>query len=190
MTCPDDPAILLRDPVCLTTLSKDLKGELALHASEPYFCKEPGCKTLKTAHELKVEVLPHAPCDSPESKVLNGILEVGRLITAFEQDGTHRGLHAGDFVWTGAGTKVTGRISGMTNVGTQRQPAFDKCQVCDTRGVMEGRLCGEIVEAHDPALKGCEVFGAYRIHFEPSAKGGNGGVAGTFEGVIVCPCKP
>jgi hypothetical protein len=149
-----------------------------------------GLQDPEDAHELKVEVVAHAPCDSPEGRVLNGTLDVARLITAFEQDGDHRGLHAGDFVWTGVGTQVAGRMSGMTNVGTHRQPAFDKCQVCHARGVMEGRLCGEIVEAHDPKLKGCEVFGVYRIRFDPSAKGGSGGVAGTFEGVIVCPCKP
>jgi hypothetical protein len=50
-------------------------------------------------------------------------LFVGRLVTAFEIDGEHRGFHAGDFEWTvTAGLKVAGRMSGVTNVGTHREP--------------------------------------------------------------------
>src|SRR5262249_16994369 len=72
---------------------------------------------------------------------------------------------------------------------THREPAFRACQRCDERGVMEGRLCGEVVSAENRALRGCQVLGAYRIRFDPGASGGEGEVAGTFEGVIICPCR-
>jgi len=188
--CPDDPPTLLKQPLCLSALSKDLKGSLDLHVSDPHTCKEPGCTTLKTGHGLKLEAHAHAPCDSHLGQVLNGTIEVGRHITAFEQDGNHRGLHAGDFVWTGTGAKAAGRISGMTNVGTHREPPFKPCQTCDSRGVLEGRLCGEILEAKDPALVGVQILGVYLIRFDPSTKGGSGAVSGTFEGTLVRPCKP
>lgn len=188
--CPDDPPALLSQPICLSALSKDLRGSLKLNVSDPHKCAHPECETLKTGHGLAVKVLAHPPCDSEIGGVLNGTITVDRLITAFEKDGLQRGLHAGDFVWLGSGALVHGRMSGMTNVGTHREPAFEKCQTCDTRGVLEGRLCGEIVQAKNPALKGCQVLGVYRIRFKPSKKGGTGSVLGTFEGTIVCPCKP
>jgi hypothetical protein len=118
-------------------------------------------------------------------------LFVGRLVTAFEIDGEHRGFHAGDFEWTvTAGLKVAGRMSGVTNVGTHREPPFKPCQKCDERGVMEGRLCGQVTTSQDPALKRCQVIAAYRIRFDPSRKGGNGDVEGTLEGLIICSSKP
>jgi hypothetical protein len=150
----------------------------------------PRVQYLHTVHRLKVELIAHQPCDSHAAAALNGTLVVERLVTVFERDGTHRGLHAGDFAWTGAaGLTVTGRLSGVTNVGTHRLPAFTDCQKCDDRGVMEGRLCGRI---HAPAatqLNGCQVTAAYRIKFDPSTTGGQGAVRATVEGVILCPCQ-
>ena len=68
-------------------------------------------------------------------------------------------------------------------------PAFTDCQKCDDKGVMEGRLCGQIASTSTPALNGCQVIAAYRIKFDPGATGGQGGVRGTLEGVIICACK-
>ena len=111
-----------------------------------------------------------------------------KLSTAFDTDGLHQGFHSGEFVWTGqAGLTVKGRMSGITNTGTHRKPIKD-CQTCRDRGIMEGKLCGEVIEAGHPKLKGCQVIAAYRIKFDPSEKGGEGGVVGTIEGVIVCFC--
>ena len=145
--CLDDPATILQKEWCVSALSKDLSGTLTLVDSKTHQCHTPTCKTLKTVHTVKVTVVAHAPCDSQAAHALDGDLGVGKLITAFDQDGTHRGVHAGDFVWHGAaGIQVTGRMSGVTNVGSHRPPAFPACQKCDDRGVMEGRLCGQIVE--------------------------------------------
>ena len=190
LSCLDDPITILQKEWCLSALSKDVRGELHLSDSKPHQCHTPPCKTLKTVHQLKVSVAGHSPCDSHSAALLNGTIVVERLVTVFDQDGMHRGLHAGDFVWNGAaGSHVTGRLSGVTNVGTHRAPAFNDCQKCDERGVMEGRLCGKILSPDNPALNGCQITGAYRIKFDPSVTGGQGAVRGTLEGVILCSCQ-
>ena len=55
---------------------------------------------------------------------------------------------------------------------------------------MEGRLCGRLVRATDRALTGAQVTAAYRFAFDPSEKGGEGGLQGTFEGLVVRNCAP
>lgn len=188
--CLDDPATILQKEWCLSALSKDLGGTLTLADSKTHLCHTPQCKTLKTVHHLKLTAVAHPPCDSQPALALNGDIGVDKLVTVFDQDGTHRGFHAGDFVWHGAaGLQVTGRMSGVTNVGSHRAPAFTACQKCDDKGVMEGRLCGQIVSTSNPALNGCQVIADYRIKFDPSTTGGQGAVRGTLEGVIICSCQ-
>lgn len=190
--CQDDPATLLAKDWCLSAVSKDLLGTLSLLDNKPHACHTPPCKTQKTVQALKLKAATHAPCDSDIAKKLDGALVVARLVTVFDQDNLHRGFHSGDFVWAGAaGIQVTGRLSGITNVGTHRLPAFGDCQKCDDKGVMEGRLCGQIASTSNPALNGCQVEACYRIRFNPGsagAPGGQGDVKGTLEGVIVCVC--
>jgi hypothetical protein len=190
--CLDDPSTILQQSVCLAAVSKDLKGKFSTPHAQVHQCQQPLCKTMKITQSLKFDV-PGAGshCDSPLAHQLGGTLVIDRLVTACDQDGTHRGFHAGDFVWTGVGgVKATGRISGMTNEGTHRLPHFADCQKCDTRGVMEGRLCGEITAPNSPALNGAHVVAAYRIKFEPTANGPNGDTQATLEGVIISSCHP
>jgi hypothetical protein len=189
--CPDDPPTILQRTVCLATLSKDLEGRLSRRSSKRQQCRLPQCVTLKVVHRLQLKPTPHPPCDSPLARAFDGPIEVVRLVTVFDQDGMHRGFHAGEFTWTGSGGfKAAGRLSGVTNLGTHRTPAFKDCQRCNELGVLEGRLCGQVVQTRSPALKGCQVIAAYRIRFDPSTQGGSGAVRGTLEGVIVCPCRP
>ena len=185
--CFDDPAGILEKAFCVSAVSKDLKGELKRTSSKEQKCQTPECKTLRTIHGLKVEVSP-TNCDSPAASPLSGTL-TAKIITAFDTDGNHRGVHAGDFSWTGAGgLKITGRMSGVTNEGSHRLPIKD-CQKCNDRGIMEGRLCGQVIDGgQTPKLKGCQIVAAYRIKFDPSITGGDGGVKGTLEGVLVCSC--
>jgi hypothetical protein len=188
--CLDDPAIILQKDWCVSALSKDLTGVLHLVDSKPHQCKVPACKTLKTVHQLKVKVATHAPCDSHTGVLLDGTIAVDKLVTVFDTDGLHRGFHSGDFTWQGVpGLQVTGRMSGVTNVGSHRAPAFATCQKCDDKGVMEGRLCGQIASTSNAALNGCQVVADYRIKFDPSTTGGQGDVRGTLEGVIICSCQ-
>ncbi|MEV0379425.1 hypothetical protein [Nonomuraea sp. NPDC050643] len=191
--CLDQPKELLLTVLCLDELSKDARGELSRPTAERERCRERDCVTLKTVHTLSLEVRSHVPCDSRLGQALDGRLEVRNLTTAFAGgDGERRGVHAGDVLWNAAGTIVEGNLSGMTNVGTHREPFFEPVQVCDTKGVMEGRLCGEVVRTRDRNLLGARVMATYRLRFDPSREGGSGGVSGTLEGVVIsdCPDRP
>jgi hypothetical protein len=188
--CLDDPATILKQSMCLASVSKNLlDGSFKLAESKLQECKKPGCKTLKAVHAVHLPVKLNEHCDSSRSKALDGAIDIARLVTAFDQDGNHRGFHAGDFVWKGAGITVTGRVSGITNEGTHRKPVFADCQPCDARGVMEGRLCGQVTAADAADLKDATVEAAYRLRFEPAANGASGAINGTLEGVIITPCK-
>ena len=186
--CLDESGIIFKQKMCVHSVSKNFKATLRLLDKNEQKCEKPGCVTLKTIHLLKLGGGSHNPCDSKFGKLLTGGLVVEKLVTAFDQDGTHRGFHAGDFVWKTATFMAVGRLSGVTNAGTHRAPIFNNCQPCDARGFMEGRICGEITDTKKPELKGCQIIGTYRIRFTPTVTGGGGGGQGTIEAVLVCPC--
>ncbi len=186
--CPDD-IFILQNKFCLSEISKNLKGKLALRDKRIQKCETPKCETLITVHELIVKLTAQRPCDSALAKPLSGTLTVTRLATGFNKNGKGRGLHAGSFVWTGsAGIRIEGKISGITNAGTHRGPVFKECQVCHETGVMDGQLCGKIVQAEDAKLLNCQVTAAYLIKFDPSESGGEGVALGTLEGFLICRC--
>ena len=187
--CPDDPRHIHSDLMCLYALSKDLEGKLSLDRDESAIeeCERRQCKTLKTLHTLTLKATK-GPCDSEEANALDGRLYSRDLASAFlDASGDNRGFHGGTFQWKGSGVIATGTLSGITNAGVHRSPVFIECQRCDERGVMEGRLCGEIRRGPRELL-GCNIIGIYLLRFEASRDGGEGAVQGTFEGVIVCPC--
>ena len=188
--CLDDARELWERRVCLEPVSKNLRGELRLLDRERQECEEPRCLTLKTDHLLKLEVESHEPCDSEVGRLLDGTLVVRRLVHDLSNGtGEGRGLHTGEFRWAGTGgVRVAGHLSGMTNVGTHRQPPFDPCQECHAPGYMEGRLCGRIERAEDRRLVGCQVTAAYRLRFDPSEGFQDTVVQGTLEGLVVCSC--
>jgi hypothetical protein len=191
-SCLDEPGLILSQKMCLNAVSKNFRGGLTQTVRQLQACAQPPCRTLKTVHAVKVEVQSNPPCDSPLGRRLDGVLRVDRLVTAYNTDGDHRGFHAGDFIWLGtAGTQAVGRMSGMTNVGTHRAPVFQPaCQRCDTTGVMEGRICGEITQTQIPELRGCQIVGTYRIKFDSSAGGGaNQTITGVIEAVVICSCQ-
>jgi hypothetical protein len=187
--CRDQPEWLEGQKLCLHEVSKDAEGEFRRLEARREECRD--CKTLKTVHALRLKVGSHQPCDSDAGSLLDGEFHVGNLVHAFAHaSGERRGMHAGTFKWFGAGFFIVGSVSGITNAGTHRPPAFEACQTCDSRGVMEGRFCGTILQGTDQVkpLAGCQVFGSYRIRFDPSEEGGEGGVRGTLEGLIACDC--
>ena len=188
-TCLDDPATIFKQKMCVNSVSKNFKATIKLVDKDEQKCAKPGCVTLKTIHALKMGVVSNNPCDSKLGKVLTGTILVERLASAFDNDGTRRGFHAGDFVWKTASFVAQGRLSGVTNAGTHRAPVFQACQPCDARGFMEGRICGQIVETNKPELKGCNIIGTYRMRFDPTQTGPQGGGQGTIEAVLVCPCE-
>jgi hypothetical protein len=186
--CPDDPATNWKNKVCVTPTSKNMKGKLVLFEKREEKCEKPECVTFKTRHSISLKLTSHQPCESKVGKLLNNATIGGSLITVFHRDGQGRGFHTANISSSGTNIKGIGRISGMTNVGTHRKPVFDDCQPCDARGVMEGRICIKI-GSNDPELKGCQLFGTYRIRFDPAPTGISSALEGVLEGVIICPCK-
>jgi len=188
--CDGRPAELVKAVLCLDEISKNVNGDLVIVDADDHVCRKLDCKTLTVEHLLRVEISSH-DCDSKIGSLLDGRLSSRDLTTVFvDGSGLRRGTHVGTFVWrTSVGT-IQGRMSGMTNEGTHREPAFDGCQKCGDVGVMEGRLCGRLVRASDPALIGAQVTAMYRFAFEPSEKGGEGSLRGTIEGVVVRSCEP
>ena len=189
--CLEDARALWDDEVCLCEVSKNAEGRLVRWYHQLQECDDDQrCKTLKTVHQLRVGVATYE-CDCELSvEYLDGVLAVPRLVTAFvDGDGTRRGLHAGDFEWFGNQVLVRGRLAGITNAGTHREPPFEPCQECHAPGYMEGRLCGRIIKARDDHLRGCRVTAMYRFRFEASTYFDDSPISGTIEGLIVCPCE-
>ena len=187
--CDGRPDDFVQAVVCLDELSKNVRGELQVVDAELHQCRELRCQTLTTEHVLRLEVAGH-DCDTEVGKQFDGRLSSKDLTTIFaDGSGERRGMHTATFSWRTSVGIVQGRMSGVTNEGTHREPAFDGCQKCDERGVMEGRLCGRL-RASDPALTGAQVTAAYRFRFEPSERGGDGELVGTIEGLVVRPCAP
>lgn len=188
--CLDVSEAILEDSFCLSALSKNLQGELRKRRAEPHKCIRPRCVTLRALQQLKVTVTSNPVCDGPLGPRFDDTLLVEELATVFmEGDGNLRGVHAGEFTWFGDGVTAQGRISGITNAGTHREPIFAPCQPCDTRGFMEGRLCGSVVETERPELERCLVVGTYRFRFDSSHDAGSTSIRGTLEAGLVCPCR-
>ncbi len=186
--CEAGPGELVAAELCLDELSKDLAGELTLVESEQESCQPLDCRTLVTVHMIRAKVWSH-DCDSERGKLFDGLFTVRDLTTVYAHgSGLNRGSHAGTFTWRTSAGVVQGRLQGMTNEGTHREPAFDGCQKCGDVGVMEGRLCGRLVRSADPKLAGIQLTAAYRFAFEPNEKGGDGELRGTIEGLLIRTC--
>jgi len=182
----DNPQYDLK--VCLSELSKDLKGKMALMKSKTDKCSTPTCTTFKTIHELNVSVKSTGKlCDSANGMKLDGNLVVKELIHGLISDGNGRGYHRGKFEWHDtSGTSVaTGVVWGITNAGTHRLPIKD-CETCNIKGHMEGRLLGSIISG---VLKGCGIYASYVFAFESSKSFQSIDIKGDLEGVVECTCK-
>jgi hypothetical protein len=194
MRCHDNADYILDTRMCLYEISKDVpEGDMRLTFQDQELCPERDCETLKTIHQLGID-LHRGPCDSAQSSRVNGRLYSCDLIHTINVrnggvDG--RGFHGGAFSWTDRGFLATGTLSGITNAGTHRSPIEPACQECRAPGFMEGRFCGTIRRSRDPSLIGCQVFGSYRLQFAGDLLAPINPVrAGVMEGLIMCDCKP
>lgn len=182
-----DPCTMLRRPVCLTSVSKDIEGEFADPENERRSCADPGCETLTSLQSLILKLATHQDCDRLIE--LDGTIEIRDLVHVYDNDGTGRGIHSGSFRWESSVGLIFGDISGITNAGTHRAPAFRECQRC-WDPIMEGQLRGTVCRAREPGYLGRTIFGAYRLRIEPSPDGlQRQGVRGTFEGVLASACS-
>jgi hypothetical protein len=191
MGCKDSSAYILEQTFCLYDISKTVReGTLRTVLHEPEHCPEPPpCDTLKTVHQLDLELEP-GPCDSPRSSRNNGRLYSCDLTHALNGGPDGRGFHGGSFTWAAPGFLASGTLSGITNAGTQRDPIVPACQECRQPLMLEGRFCGVIRRAsNDPGLLGCQVFGAYRLQLLNELTASVIGVKAVLEGLIVCECR-
>lgn len=179
---------MLGQAVCLSSVSKDIEGEIGDPEGERRECREPRCATLTTTQPLTLKLGSNQDCDSLGG-LLDGLIEVRDLVQVYDTDGNQRGFHSGRFRWESGIGLIFGELSGVTNAGTHRPPAFGECQRCRD-AVMEGQLRGKVCRAREARFAGCQIFGAYRIRIDPGAQGiPQQRVVGTFEGVLVCPCR-
>jgi hypothetical protein len=169
--------------ICLWEVSKDLRGEFVDTRTEDQKCQHPGCLTHKARLTFTVRVLTNHPCDSVAANGFDGEMK-GELVFAYIENGHRRGDHVGKFEWYGSTSRLIGRMAGVTNAGTHRDPV-GRCEPCDRRGHMEGRLEAVVIEGEH---KGCRVLATYVINFDPGHQAQNTHVLGTLEGVLICPC--
>ena len=187
--CPDDPGKIREGEFCLASLSKDVKGEIEKPDPDLHKCAEPECATLVTAQAMIVKLTSQKACDDKLASLLDGELAVEGFVHAFDTDPTHRGFHAGEFEWKSKAGLIVGELSGVTNAGLFRRPAFNACEKCQTTRIDTGRFCGVVEEARKKELEDARVIGVYRLRYSRQLKGGFfGSVAGTWEGVVVRPC--
>ncbi len=193
MTVDLESAAIIDTHFCVSSISKDVKGAVKPPESFNVVCATPKCVTFRTVSALELTTSPNKACDSKLAQRLDGgSLVVGKLATIYETDGLHRGVHRGDFVWTGQHVQIKGLMSGITNAGILRAPVFKPaCEACSAPAVMIGRLYGQVVGSAGTGLDGAAVMAAYRIQVgtKPTKKGASGRAVGTIEGVIAGPCK-
>jgi hypothetical protein len=178
---------MLEQRMCVSALSKTFEGRIGSPEPERRQCDDPPCLTLTTRQPLELGVR-RFECDE-DPVPLGGVLRVVDLVHVFDTSGERRGFHSGDFRWESERTLVFGRMSGITNAGTHHRPVLD-CQDCKAPGFLQGRLCGSIARAGDPALRGAHVFANYVLRVGDVSGEGipEQRVLGTLEGVLVRGC--
>ncbi|HKP90617.1 MAG TPA: hypothetical protein VJT75_11680 [Thermoleophilaceae bacterium] len=189
--CPDNAEKMLEGGYCLASLSKNVKkGDLQKPNPKHYSCKEPECETLVTAQTMVLDLSTQRGCDDKLARLLDGRVVVEELVHAFNVDPSGRGFHSGRFQWESKAGVAVGELSGMTNAGLFRKPAFDACEKCLTTRIDLGRFCGAVEKAEAKEFEGARLFGVYRLRFSrASGNGFVGNVTGTWEGVVVRPCR-
>jgi hypothetical protein len=189
-TCFDDPKLVFSEAVCIISVSKNLTGELSPPKQREQVCEQQHCKTLHTLCKLEATLRTNRPCDSERARILDGRFLVRDLATAYDTNLKHRGVHAGDFIWTGHGIELSGRMSGITNAGILRARIFEPaCEKCLEPLVMIGRICGHVTKASDPHLARASIVAVYRFQLEaPPEPEKPVKFKGTLEGALVPPC--
>ena len=182
---------MLEQRTCLTPLSKTTLVSFGKPDIDRRECDDPQCLTLTTRQEMELELTGY-DCEDPRGPAgsLLGAIRVADLVHAFDGSAEGRGFHSGDFRWESRRTLVFGRMSGITNAGTHHPRVLD-CQPCRVPGFLQGRLCGSIARADDPALLGAHVFANYAIQARDISRDGlpeQREADGTLEGVLIRGC--
>lgn len=102
---------LAQRTVCMSGLSKDVKGILRSAAAIPQKCTDRDCVTLATVHELVLDASTFR-CDSRLGGFLDGEISVNYISQYIAGDGESRGVHEGEFNWALRGGLVSGTLQG------------------------------------------------------------------------------
>ena len=180
--------------MCLTRISKNLRGEVFLIDAENEECGDPQCVTLKLIDFAQMRATSNERCDTRDDSggLFDGTLKLYDLTHAFI-DGSpeNRGWHGASFRLEGPDGTVDGTFSGLTNANTFREPFFkgEYGEECQVQNVMEGRFCGTVQRARQEQLIGAQVIGTYRLFAERGFMERPGPIWGTLEGVVVVTCN-
>lgn len=179
-----DPTEHYKEPICMLRVSKDWRGRFEVAESDQKPCANPQCTTVKALVNFKAEIRRHDPCDAPGAGGLDGTI-TGLLAFSYINDGQQGGYHVGRLDWSGANSKLIGRMKGVTNAGTHRPPLM-QCERCHNPGHMEGCLEAVVVDGEH---QGCRLIATYAIAFDPSVRPQDTDFRGTLEGVLICDCS-
>jgi hypothetical protein len=179
-----DPTHHYKEPICMIRVSKDWNGEIMVPEEDTQRCSDPRCTTVKGLIKIESTVQRHRRCDSVAAGGLDG--DIAGLFAFNHIDSGHgRGYHIGKIDWLGGGSKLIGRMTGITNAGTHRLPLM-QCERCEEPGHMEGCLEAVVVVGQH---KGCRLIATYAIEFDPGVTPQPTAFRGTLEGVLICDCN-
>jgi len=179
-----DPVEHYKEPVCMIGVSKDWKGAFRVAERAEKKCQDPHCLTVAGLIKFESQLQRHQPCDAAAAGSLDGSI-AGLLAFNYIDNGQRRGYHIGKLQWAGGGSKLIGKITGVTNAGTHRAPLM-QCERCEEPGHMEGCLEAVVIEGQH---KGCRLVATYALRFDPGQDPQNTAFNGTLEGVLICDCR-
>jgi hypothetical protein len=195
LPCADKPEDIRCPRMCLTSISKNLRGDVLLIDVEKEECGEPRCVTLKLINFAQMRATSNEPCDTQGAQggLFDGTLKLYDLIHAFIDGSPEtRGWHGASFRLEGPDGTIDGTFSGLTNANTFRDPFNgEHGRECRVQNVMEGRFCGTVQRAGQEQLVGAQAIGTYRLFAEKGFMERNPPglpIYGTLEGVIVVTC--
>ena len=189
--CFEKPTEVFERPFCIHRVSKNWEGWAERRDARVQPCAEHDCRPLKTVTDLRLATVP-ALCDTPPAHALE-TLHAPAFFSAFEfiPANRARGVHAADFTWNGPGLSVVGQMVGTINANTARLPVDAVKPGCFVAGLVEGHLCGEVVEDASGQLDRAKLVGNYRfrVTLDPETGIVSTRGVGTFEGVLLQWCK-
>ena len=186
---PGNRDVLERN-ICLSALSKNLKGELKPLHHALKRCAKLKCRTLKTIHFLELNVATNAPCDSAPGKLFNRELHRPQPDHRLRERRRDAPRHPrGRLPMEGQGSR-----RGRDDFGDHQRGDAPRAHLQAVPDLRREGLDGGPLLRDDPPVSATgsprlSVIGTYRFHFDPTkTDGGRGGISGTLEGEIVCAC--
>jgi DNA-binding beta-propeller fold protein YncE len=170
---------------CLERIAKlGNQGDLILDQTGRDRCEKPDCATYKSWSRLEVPLQGDASVEGASPFIADGRISA-TLVQVLERDPQGRGEHFGTFKYAATdGTRVGGRLFGITRGGTHRNPAAKDLEPYDAAGHLEGHLTGVILNGD---RKGARIDSRYVLQI-PEGKDRRRPVKMTLDGWGVVGC--